>query len=84
MRAGGGLGRRMVDRASGSAGRRRGSVTSTWHAGRRDLLRRTPGNGSKIRVGVLVGHEPAADLGVGVGRDDRLGPVALEAAPDAR
>jgi hypothetical protein len=31
----------------------------------------------------LVDDEAAADLGVGVGRDDRLGPLALEPAPDA-
>src|SRR5262245_26153495 len=32
---------------------------------------------------VLVGDEPHADLGVGVGRDDRLAAVAHEPAPDA-
>ncbi len=34
-------------------------------------------------VRVLIGHEAAADLGVGVGRDDRLAALALEPAPQA-
>src|SRR5205814_10474197 len=35
------------------------------------------------RIGILGGHEPAADLGGGPGRNDRLGSGALVAAPDA-
>ena len=34
-------------------------------------------------VGILVHDEPATDLRVGAPRDDRLGALALEAAPDA-
>ena len=45
--------------------------------------RRGRGAPSKIASGSWSGDQPAADLGVGVGGDDRLGALALEAAPDA-
>ena len=32
-------------------------------------------------IGILVGHEPTADLGMGLRRNDRLAPLALEAGP---
>ncbi len=53
---------------------------------------RTPGTGTACTAvaktferpdRVHVGDEATADLGVGVGRDDGLGALALEAAPDA-
>ena len=75
------LGRRVVDRRQARPaaaeirdGRR--------HAGRGDRLDEGP-EPLEDPVGILVGDEPAADLGVGMGRDDRLRPVALEPAPDA-
>jgi hypothetical protein len=37
----------------------------------------------KDLLGVLIGHETAADLGVRMRRNDRLWPFAFEAAPYA-
>src|ERR1035437_4094164 len=41
------------------------------------------GNDLEGLLRVLVGHQTAADLGMGVSRDDCLWPFALETAPDA-
>ena len=71
----------MVDRGQARAARRQQVVDRDRDAGRGDL-------GDEVAerledpVRVLVGNEPAADLGVRVGRDDRLAALALEAAPD--
>src|SRR4051794_9652080 len=51
-------------------------------AGRGDLLDECP-EALEDDLGILVRDEPAADLGVGVGGDDRLAPLPLESAPQS-
>ena len=79
--SGGRLRRRVIDRGQARAARRARSWTVTV----------TPGGAISLDVRlerledpvrILGGDQPAAHLGVGVGRDDRLGAVALEATPD--
>src|SRR5207253_7669404 len=49
---------------------------------RRDLQHVVP-EAVEDRLRILIRHEPAADLGMRGGRDDRLAALALEATPDA-